>query len=305
MVYNKMYTIEIIDPKIEVENSLSEKIKIENKKVNNEEIACIYIKSNVDKPVVLRHNRSVKIEINVEANVKVEIIEVVVKNNEDKSLLFDTYIGKNSILNHIVIEENASEKSNTTSRETNLEAYSQYVFKYLSLIDCNLSYTHNVNLKGEEAICDMYQVTLTNSEQKIEYNNKITHLAPYTKANIECIGATKDRSEIVFNTTGKIAKGYHSCSAIQSNRGIMIGDESKIIANPFLLIDEYDVVASHGATIGKMNDDELYYLMSRGISKQESYFLLIKGFFNKAILDITDEKWKSVILDDLSKKLEN
>ena len=66
----------------------------------------------------------------------------------------------------------------------------------------------------------------------------------------------------------------------QKSKGILLSKESAISANPLLQIDEYDCLASHGAGIGAIDEEDLFYLMSRGLTRSESEKLIIKGFIN-------------------------
>ena len=78
-------------------------------------------------------------------------------------------------------------------------------------------------------------------------------------------------------------------------------DKSKISSLPILLIDEYDSMANHGAAIGKMSDDELFYLMSRGLSKEEAFMLIINGIIRPFVNNIIDEKLK----EEINNKIES
>ena len=77
-------------------------------------------------------------------------------------------------------------------------------------------------------------------------------------------------------------------------------DNAKITSKPILLIDEFDVVANHGASIGKMSDYSLFYLMSRGLTKKEAFLLVLNGIINPFITKIFDEDLKERIIEELS-----
>lgn len=72
-------------------------------------------------------------------------------------------------------------------------------------------------------------------------------------------------------------------------------DTSSVISKPILYIDEYDVVANHGASIGKMSDESLFYLMSRGLSKTEAFLLILEGIVSPFLRQISDETIKNQI----------
>ncbi|MCR5349949.1 MAG: SufD family Fe-S cluster assembly protein [Acholeplasmatales bacterium] len=127
------------------------------------------------------------------------------------------------------------------------------------------------------------------------YDIKVYHNKPYTYSNIlnTCVAMTG--SHCTFDVSGKIEKGMSKSKCSQKTRGIVMDDDSQIIANPILLIDEYDCFANHGASIGKVNDEELFYLMSRGLTKDESVLLILSGMVNPFISVIPSEKLRNEI----------
>ncbi len=292
---DKVYSIEICNK--EIRNNLSSNSYVEFK---NEKCPTLIVKGKIQKSINLKHDGSLPINIIVEKNSEANIVEV---SEIVKSAKITLDIAENANITHIALEPKSMSNVISIERETTVGASSKYNFYYTSVADSDLNYIHNVKLLEKEAECNLHQVSLSTNKQKLKYNNKITHLASYTSGYIECIGASFDVSNITFNTTGEIAKGYKGSSARQTNKGIMIGEKSQIEANPFLLIEEYDVSASHGATIGRMNDEELYYLMSRGLTKQESYLLMIEGYFANSINKIDNEEIKTIFNGELVKKL--
>ena len=132
-------------------------------------------------------------------------------------------------------------------------------------------------------------------------NTKINHNASKTVSSINNIGVTINNANILFDTTGFVENGYKECDCRQLSKGIIIGEKSKITSRPILLINEYDVKAYHGATIGKMSDDELFYLMSRGLSKKEAFMLILDGLISPFLNDIKNEELKTQISEKISK----
>ena len=84
---------------------------------------------------------------------------------------------------------------------------------------------------------------------------------------------------------------------------IILDLTSAISANPLLQIDEFDVEANHGASIGAIDDEDLYYLMSRGLTKTQSEQLIVTGYMNPIISKINDELIKNYIAHLIEKKL--
>lgn len=132
-----------------------------------------------------------------------------------------------------------------------------------------------VNLNGEHAKFNYVLKTISSEEEK--YNLVINHNAPYTCSDIINNAINIDNGKTIFDVTGIVPKGKIGCSLNQNNR-IVTFNENLCQINPNLLIDENDVSANHSAFIGKFNDEEIFYLQSRGIGYNEVIKLLIKGF---------------------------
>lgn len=81
-------------------------------------------------------------------------------------------------------------------------------------------------------------------------------------------------------------------------------NDSSVCAKPILLIDEYDCFANHGAAIGKMSDDDLFYLMSRGLNKNEAFLLILQGIIKPFIDSLEDDEMKERIDNEISKMIE-
>ena len=131
------------------------------------------------------------------------------------------------------------------------------------------------------------------------FKQTIDHQFSETISNISNFGVALDFANIVFDTTGIIEKGMNKSKCTQLSKGIILDDTSSITSKPILLIDEYDCFANHGASIGKMSDDSLFYLMSRGLSKDEAFLLILEGIISPFISKIEDEKLK----ESINKKL--
>ncbi len=131
---------------------------------------------------------------------------------------------------------------------------------------------------------------ILNKDSKLNVIQNVNHLGrdSYSMVDNKAIGFTN--SEINFNTTGEINKGIKNCNCNQLTRGLILQNDATIKAVPVLLIDEYDVKAYHGATIGNINEEDLFYLMSRGLTKNDAFNLVVNGLFMPFLEKIKEEK---------------
>jgi len=118
-----------------------------------------------------------------------------------------------------------------------------------------------VNLLGELAEVTIEQLNVGADGSHHIVNQRVNHLAKSTTSKINNWLITQENAKLNYHVTGFIEKGKELSKCHQNNKGIMLSDNSEIAVEPKLLIDEYDVEASHGAAIGQMDELQLYYLM--------------------------------------------
>ena len=110
-------------------------------------------------------------------------------------------------------------------------------------------------------------------------NNKIEvrHNASRTVANLKNHGFSKDKANLILDVSAYIGRDSSKCISKQDNQ-IIENENSLSEINPNLYIENYDVEASHSAYVGEFKESELFYLMSRGLTEEDSKFLLLKSF---------------------------
>lgn len=138
--------------------------------------------------------------------------------------------------------------------------------------------SQTINLLGKNAEAKIDVLNIGTSDSNFIVKQKMTHQNKNTTSNITNWLITKDNSKMNYVVIGKIEKGHEFSKCTQSNKGIMLSDNSEIQVEPTLLIDEYNVEASHGAAIGQIDELQLYYLLSRGLTEKEAKSLIISGY---------------------------
>ena len=173
------------------------------------------------------------------------------------------------------------------------------VFKDQDL-SCNIS----VNLEEQDANIYIMNVVLATNQTKIESNIYINHNGLSTNSDNKSYAIVKDEAIVTLNNNATIKNGMHQSNAMQGAKGLTLSKDAKIFAEPNLFIDEYDVKASHAVAIGSINQDELYYLMSRGLSKNDASIMIVKGFIAPILKEIEDEKTKEYIYQTFNQMLQ-
>lgn len=174
---------------------------------------------------------------------------------------------------------------------------------YVEMSDSNIQSSCTYNLVGEGADVVLRLAALAKQEEHKHYIVTLNHLAPYTSGVMDNYGVVKDHSSLVIDGIGTIKKGNHQSSSHQVNKIIVFDDMCNAKANPYLYIDEYDVKASHGASVGKIDEEHLYYLQSRGLSRNVAMHLVTYGYFVPVLEFIKDEQLQKQFSNTLKEKV--
>ena len=170
--------------------------------------------------------------------------------------------------------------------------------------DGNTISENTTNLVGDGSIGDAKAVVVGTGEQIQNFTTKIVHFGKNTEANILKRGVMKESSTAIFNGIGKIEHGASKSNAQQESRLLMLSEKARGDANPILLIDEDDVTAGHAASVGRVDPEQLYYLMSRGISQKEAERLVIHGFLAPVVDELPIEGVKKQLVEVIERKVQ-
>lgn len=163
----------------------------------------------------------------------------------------------------------------------------------------------DTELNGDGARADAKVIAITDHDQRMGVNTKITNKGKHTTGNILQRGVILEDSELVYNGIGDIIHGASGAEAEQENRLLMMSSNAHGNANPILLIDENDVLAGHAASVGQVDEQQLYYLMSRGLQRAAAERLVIRGFLGAVLSAIPAKSVRSQLVEIIERKLEN
>jgi Fe-S cluster assembly protein SufD len=232
------------------------------------------------------NNEALTIVVSEHTSIKI-ILEIASKELNDNTYKLNLIAKENSHVKYLLVSELESNKALldhyfTAERNASLDLVGGFVSNVLNA-------KMHVDLVGEGAEVNMRAVALSSDEHKQTIDVLIVHKAPNTYGNMTNIGIANKSGKIILNGVEKIEKGMKNANAFQTLKGIITSDKAVVEVNPILLIDEYDVKAGHGATIGKIEEEQLYYLQSRGLTREEAEKLIINGFLKPIIDEIDDE----------------
>ena len=137
-----------------------------------------------------------------------------------------------------------------------------------------------IDLIGEGAVGKMSGFYFTDGKQHLDHDTQQNHLAPNTTSDLLFKGALKDSSRSVWQGMIYVAPGAQKTDGYQANRNLVLSEKARADSIPGLEILADDVRCTHGATVGKIDQDAVFYLLSRGIPYAEAEHLIVEGFFD-------------------------
>ena len=263
---------------------------------------------HLDKDITLTiiHNidKDCNIELVLNENIKANILEIFYLNlNNDITVNKEIIINKNSSLDIVTVETSSANFKTNVNINTKLLENGTISNKKLALYLNEIRESEKVLLSGKKTKYDNFNV-LINTLDLVQNNDLlVVHEKEDSESIMRNFGIAKGNATLNINTNGIVKQGAKRSNVSQKSKGILLDINSTISANPWLQIDEFDCLASHGAGIGAISEEELYYLMSRGLTRSESERIIIDGFVSPIYKEIINEDEKEEVINLVKKYL--
>jgi len=280
-------------------------------------------------PVVCRIPKETSITEPIEftfAAVEGEVIfphVIIIAEAGSKATLVETYattsvgftnavvqiiVQNNASLTHFRVQKDSAGAFNVGTTEIKLGRGSYYNATSINL-GAALS-RHDIDLKftaeGGQALVD--GLYMLNGSQHADTHSVIDHLVPNCTSEQNYKGVLNDKSRAVFNGIVFVRENAHGTDAQQSNKNLLLSNEARVDTKPQLEIFNDDVKCSHGATVGQLEEEELFYLLTRGLPENLARNLLTYGFaeeiINKIDIDSIKDELDRAVLNRLKTELE-
>ena len=259
---------------------------------------------NITNKDLVSKSINLKVDILLEENSSLKLIEL----SDDKSatnfinINYSFDLQKNSILKNYKIDNNSNSNIkyyfNNISQDTNsvseiflLSSGSEFI---KNEINCNLS--------GKYASAFVNGIFILNEKKHHEIKTSINHLVENTKSYQLIKGVLEDTSKAVYQGKIFVEAKAQKTDGYQLSKAILLNENTEFNAKPELEIYADDVKCSHGSASGNLNEDSIFYLMSRGLNYKEAKKLLINGFLLDVVEKITDNEIKNLIKNIVSLK---
>ncbi len=218
--------------------------------------------------------------------------QLIIAANQSREIIEyddDAHLSAEPKVSEIVLNENASLELYVLQNVDN-EASIQREFKIRQLADSHLKIvvitfnggdvrnTYTVDLDGEGAETQIYGLYLIDKKQHVENYLKVNHNVPHCTSNEKFKGVLDDEATGIFNGHVYVAPNAQKTDAHQNNSNIILTPKAKINSQPFLEIYADDVKCSHGTSTGQLDQEAMFYMRQRGISKANARILLMYAF---------------------------
>ncbi|MBM7591028.1 Fe-S cluster assembly protein SufD [Brevibacillus fulvus] len=241
-----------------------------------------------------------------EANSKVAYVDTFV-SAEGQSLvsnsIVEVFVGNGASVQVASVRSLSTEVHDYAFRRAIVERDGKMEWILGEINDGNTVANNTTILKGVASQTETKTVSVGTGAQRQNLTSQVQHIGTYTESNMVSKAVMTGEAVTILNGITKIEKGAEKSDGEQAENILMLSEKARGDANPILLIDEDDVKAGHAASVGRVSEESIYYLMSRGISRQEAERLIILGFLEPVVAEIPIEEVQNRLRQALERKL--
>jgi Fe-S cluster assembly protein SufD len=226
-----------------------------------------------------------------------------IESNFIKNTIDIVSLEENAVLKNILIQDSKSNGHFYKYIRVSLEGSSNYE-NYILSSGLKLNKIEiEINLNKENSSCSIYSALNLLEDEHQEIKSRINHNSPNCKSYQKIKNVINDNGKGVYQGKIFVEKTAQKTDAYQLSKALILNDSAEFDAKPELEIYADDVKCSHGSTSGSIDSDAVYYLMTRGIPKNEAVKLLINGFLNEVLENIANSELKIFLEEILEKQI--
>lgn len=257
-------------------------LRVDDNVVIEKPVHIIFVATETEEAVMA----APRVEIQLGTNSQVTVIESYVATGPTQNLtnvLTQITAGENSQLEHYRLQDESLQAYHVANIFIDQKRASRVICHSVSLGASLARVDINVDLVEPGAETVLNGLFMAKGRQLTDHHLLVDHLSPHTRSEQFFKGVLDDASRGVFNGKVIVHEDAQKIEAVQTNKNLLLSPDAEIDTKPELEIYADDVKCSHGATIGQLNDTELFYLRSRGIEEQKARALLIYAFADDVI----------------------
>jgi Fe-S cluster assembly protein SufD len=263
-----------------------------------------------DKPIELSFEPEIgtaifpRVLIIAEAGSKSTIIESYASlSGSFTNAAIQIVVDDNATLTHYRVQKESGEAFHVGTTEVTLKRGSLYNSTNINLGGAISRHDIDLKFTDEDSEAFVDGLYMLNGTQHADTHSIIDHLVPNCTSHQSYRGVLNDRSRAVFNGKVFVREDAHGTDAQQSNKNLLLSSEARVDTKPQLEIFNDDVKCSHGATVGQLEEEELFYLLTRGLPENLARNLLTYGFAEQIINKIAIESVKKQLDEGVLNRL--
>jgi Fe-S cluster assembly protein SufD len=241
-----------------------------------------------------------------EANSKVTYVDTYVSaegSNMVANSIVEVYVGAGASVQVASVRSLSEKVHDYTFRRAVVDRDGKMVWILGEMNDGNTVANNTTILKGSGSCAETKTVSIGTGSQRQNLTSQVQHIGTHSESDMVSKAVMTGEATTILNGITKIEKGAEKSNGEQAESILMLSEKARGDANPILLIDEDDVKAGHAASVGRFSEMSIFYLMSRGISRQEAERLIILGFLEPVVAEIPIEEVKNRLRQALERKL--
>lgn len=215
----------------------------------------------------------------------------------------EIFAGKNSSFDLYDLEESGEHTHRVSSLWVRQEEGSNVLVNGITLVNGTTRNDYNIDIVGEHCETHLYGMAIAGGEQHIDNHTDIAHHVGHCSSNELFKYILEDKARGAFCGKILVDPNAPKTEAYQGNRNICTSNEAKMYSKPQLEIYTDDVKCSHGSTIGQLDQDAIFYMQARGISKNEARMLLMQAFMTDVIATVRMDSLKDRLRHLVDKRL--
>ncbi|MGO4888902.1 Fe-S cluster assembly protein SufD [Anaerobacillus sp. MEB173] len=225
------------------------------------------------------------------------------QTNAVANIIAEVYAGAGSKVSFGAVDNFSKGVTTYVNRRATVARDAKVEWALGQMNDGNTVSENTTYLVGDNSYTDTKTVSIGTGEQKQNFVANVIHYGKHSEGIMLTHGVMKDAASSIFNGITKIEHGATKSNGVQTERVLMLSPKARGDANPILLIDEDDVTAGHAASVGRIDPTQMFYLMSRGLSREEAERLVIHGFLAPVVTKLPIDAVKERLTEVIERKV--
>ncbi len=211
--------------------------------------------------------------------------------------------GENSTIQYASLQDLSETTYNYTHKRGDADTYANIEFIEGNIGSRLTKTTVGTELNGNGAETKIIGAFFGHNDQHFDLDSAVWHTAENTTADLVTRGVVDDEARSVYEGTQVVGRDAWNTSSYQRENTLMLSDESEADASPKLIINNHDTEASHSATVGQIDREDLLYMMTRGLPEQDATNMLVEGFFVPVLEEIDIQELREDLEARISTRL--